>query len=873
MPYPPTSTPGATASASAADSAARHTSPAARALAVSLVVASGFAGLGYQIVWAQQASVWLGHESSAVLAVIGAFFAGLAIGAATLGRIAETSTRPGRWYALCEALIGAWALLLVAAMPWAGRTLLALTGPEPSPAWQAFVAFGGTFLLLLPATAAMGATLPALQRALSASPRAANGLALLYAGNTFGAVAGVLAAAFWLVPAYGLAATATLCALLNLACAAVALRTMPGSPGHSRPSIPQDEPASPRGNDGGRWLHLLAATGLLGIGYEVLVVRVLRQVSENTVYTFAMLLAVYLVGTAAGAALYQRSQRRQRTTDTTEATGPLLGGLAAACLLGTASLWGAGEVKTALLAASGGGLASALAAEALLALVAFGLPTIFMGALFSHLASHAVTLGSGFGRALAVNTLGAAFAPLVFGVLLAPAVGPKAALLVVVGAYAALALRGRRIAWPVGIGAATAGLALLAPPLAFVDVPEGGRIASYRDGALGAVSVVEDADGVARLRIDNRQQEGSSATAFADARQALVPLLLHAGPREALFLGLGTGVTARAATLDAHLRVQAVELLPEVAEASALFADALPGTRPAHLQIAVADARRHVRTTPRRYDLIVSDNFHPARSGSASLYTVEHFRAVRERLAPGGLFCQWLPLHQLDLVTLRSIVAAFIDVEPQAFAVLATLSLETPTHGLVMRESAHRFDVDAVRRRLQTAALPERAAHWGLADEYALLGSVVAGPGALARFAQGAVPNRDDHPIVAYRAPRVTYAPDSRPRDRLLALLDELAVQPDELLAPHDDTTARRLAAYWRARDRFLLAGRDVHPTRDVQRMLAQVREPLLDVLRQSPDFRPAAEPLRQMAAALAPLDAAAARSLLDELARLEPRP
>ena len=50
-----------------------------------------------------------------------------------------------------------------------------------------------------------------------------------------------------------------------------------------------------------------------------------------------------------------------------------------------------------------------------------------------------------------------------------------------------------------------------------------------------------------------------------------------------------------------------------------------------------------------RYDVIVSDNFHPARSGSAALYTVEHFAAVRERLRRGGVFCQWLPLHQLDM--------------------------------------------------------------------------------------------------------------------------------------------------------------------------------------------------------------------------------
>ena len=63
-------------------------------------------------------------------------------------------------------------------------------------------------------------------------------------------------------------------------------------------------------------------------------VRVLRQVAENTVYTFAMLLAVYLVGTAAGAAAYQRwlapHAKAERLRDR------LLLALALACLLGTA---------------------------------------------------------------------------------------------------------------------------------------------------------------------------------------------------------------------------------------------------------------------------------------------------------------------------------------------------------------------------------------------------------------------------------------------------------------------------------------------------------------------------------------------------------
>jgi spermidine synthase len=54
--------------------------PARKLLACSLMVASGFAGLAYQIVWTQQSTLWLGHESAAVLAVVAAFFGGLAVG-------------------------------------------------------------------------------------------------------------------------------------------------------------------------------------------------------------------------------------------------------------------------------------------------------------------------------------------------------------------------------------------------------------------------------------------------------------------------------------------------------------------------------------------------------------------------------------------------------------------------------------------------------------------------------------------------------------------------------------------------------------------------------------------------------------------------
>ena len=142
------------------------------------------------------------------------------------------------------------------------------------------MAFCGTFLLLLPATAAMGATLPAMR---ARARRCARGraVAVLYAANTFGAVLGVLGAAFWLVPQLGSRANGD-----RLRRAESALRRAGAASCSTAQRLQRAERCAAL--IARRASLLLAATGLLGIGYEVLVVRVLSQVAENTVYTFAI---------------------------------------------------------------------------------------------------------------------------------------------------------------------------------------------------------------------------------------------------------------------------------------------------------------------------------------------------------------------------------------------------------------------------------------------------------------------------------------------------------------------------------------------------------------------------------------------------------
>ena len=834
-------------------------------LAMLLMFASGAGGLVWQMVWTAQFGLALGHEIVAVLSVVAAFFGGISAGSFLLAQRLERSLYPGRWYAGLEALIASWALLVALVSPVVLPHLSQWIGAEPSALWHWALAFFIPLLALLPATLAMGATLPAMERLLSQGHSQL--LGSVYAANTAGAMAGLLLAVFFFVPSLGLLDTSLVFAGVNATCALLAWQ-MWGGQFNRDSSLPKTapyvEPHSAKTSGSTTPLPApkavalrLFLTGLLGIGYEVLAVRVISQVTENTVYTYAALLAVFLMGTALGAVFIKRAVMLLDVT--AERVDQAIGALIVSIFLGGISLWWADQSYALPSRWLGPVAAAAIAGEWLAGMAAMFLPSMAMGALFTLLCRQAQQIHMPLGTALGFNNLGSALAPVLVGLVLLPSAGARAVLFILIAGY--LALRSLQ-SWnrPTGWLAACALLilAIFAGPLRFVDVPAGGRLLFYREGVMAAVSVVADADGVARLHINNRVQEGSSASGQVETRLAQLPLLLHPSPRTALFLGYGTGYTANAAALDPRLRVKAVELLPEVIEAAGIFA--LKAGAPASaspVTTVAADARRYVQSATDRHDVIVADLFHPARSGAGSLYTVEHFAAVKSRLEPGGLFCQWLALHQMDIETLRSIVAAFLQVYPNAVAVLASNSLDTPVVGLIARPDQPGWQIQTVRSRLSDMSPPMAKAlkQAKLDDEFAVLGSIIAGPLALKDFVRDATLNTDDRPVVTHRAPWVSYAPQEAPRDRLTLLMQRLAPRAADGIASHQGADAARLEAYWAARAKYLAFGMAVRPDPDPRIMLEQLRMPLLDMVTTSPDFRPASEPLLALAEAVRETD------------------
>lgn len=733
---------------------------------------SGACGLAYQIVWSRMFAFGLGHEWPSVLAIIAAFFGGLAIGSWSLDEPISRSQHPGRWYGILEIAIGVWAFSSVYIIPTLNQKGALWIGLEPSPMRQWTISFLVPFLVLIPATTALGATFPAMERFFSNLSRHSQCVGTLYSVNTLGAVLGTVCTTFFIIPAIGFSATLCVLAILNVLCglAILALETVANYEPAQRPVFPECE-RSPL-----RLRCTVFLTGLFGIGYEVLGVRVLSEVLENTIFSFTSALAVYLSGTAIGAALFQRYQSRLSKRGALEI---LLYSLCVACLAGVLILSKAQILYDAATANFGDGIQTMVLAELSISAIVFTIPTMLMGAVFSHVVQSAKRTNGGIGKAIAWNMVGSAAAPLLFGVFLLPISGTKWALVTVATGYLALL---PRISRYISIGLAVPiGMIFIIPStLHSVKTPPGGEILKIREGVMSSVAVVRHFDNNRSLLVNNRFAMGGTGAVSATQRHAHIPLLLHHDPKRALFLGIGTGITFAAAKPYSDLEADGVELVPEVAEVRRFF-EPFNELRQG-MKLYVADARRFVRASDSLYDVIVADLFHPARDGAGALYTLEHFEAIRQRLAPDGIFCQWLPLYQLDLPMLRVIIRTVTEVFPYTRAFLLRWNVDTPVLGLVGTMKPKHYPANWFETRVTDAELETSLKAVTLSNGFHLLGTFLAGPQELMEFSSGAALNTDDHPLVIFKAPHFTYQRKEAPYGRLLRLLNYFPAESGNLI-------------------------------------------------------------------------------------------
>ncbi len=272
-----------------------------------------------------------------------------------------------------------------------------------------------------------------------------------------------------------------------------------------------------------------------------------------------------------------------------------------------------------------------------------------------------------------------------------------------------------------------------------------------REDASGVVEVFADRQTGERTLFTSRlRQEGGSRQEDIRVQrlQGYLPILLHPNPKRTLVVGLGTGIAAGSYLRKEVEEVTIVEISEGIIEAAELFEQesgeilSHPKTR-----IVKQDGRNFMKLSRHHYDLIIQELFFPYQSGVGSLYTVEHYQRIRNRLAPGGMVGQWITINQLGLNDLRMLVHTFHTIFPHTslwlhggylliLGGLEPLSIDYPTYTRRFYEDDHLGGLS----KLGT-------------DPYDMLGGFVTQGAPLQDWASGVSLNTDDNRRIEYSAP------------------------------------------------------------------------------------------------------------------------
>lgn len=698
--------------------------PSLTRLLLALFFASGFAGLVYEVLWIKFLSLTFGSNMAAVGVVVTTFLVGLAAGAVVFGRLADHHRFPLRLFALLELSIGVTALLFPLALRGVEGLYVALHQQLPgSPLISAAVQFALCALLLLPPTLCMGGTLPVLSTFFRRRELPA-GIAALYACNVVGAAAGAFVSGYFLIPALGLSGTGYLVCALNLGIALLAW-LKGGQAAEAWTEEPRADGELPRGS-----ALVLACTLLLGFGAlasQLLWTRVLVLFLGCTAYAFSGILAMNLLGMALGSAVFMRLQQRIKDI---VALFFLLPVLSALYLLLTVPFYDRIPYLVLLIDQSAGTSWFWYSFQALLLVAGMVvIPTFLSGALFpaavSLYAGGEGGRGRAVGRVLFFNTLGCATGTLAGAFFLVPNFGLqqsfKGVALVLLLASAVATWIGRNRSWTfpkwfvVTLVAGVMGLMLY--PFSWdqkrmnsgiyyyatsyassseldARLSQGDLVAVY-EGQEATVSVWKRED-VQYFTI-NGKVDGGIGDMTTQVLLGQLPVLLHRDPQEVLVIGLGTGVTTATTQLYPARQVETIEISPEVVQAARHFSYVNVEQAATRQRLHIRDARNFLLLDERTYDVIISEPSNPWQTGNANLFTVDFFRLVAERLKVEGVFCQWVPIYDMDTESIRILFQSFFQTFPHAMFFINESDLF-----MLGTFTEQRFDYQRVNARLSS---------------------------------------------------------------------------------------------------------------------------------------------------------------------------
>ncbi|OFW10881.1 MAG: hypothetical protein A3H96_20855 [Acidobacteria bacterium RIFCSPLOWO2_02_FULL_67_36] len=793
-----------------------------------LFVGSGCAALIYEIVWFQLLQLVIGSSAVSLGVLLGTFMGGMCLGSLLLARTISVSRHPLRVYAFLEIGIGIIGLLLLWGMPLIGGAYFAWAGSGVTGILMRGLAAS---ICLLPPTLMMGATLPAISRWVESTPEGVSWLGFFYGGNIGGGVLGCLLAGFYLLRVHD-AATATYTAVaLNATVAVLALLLA-----KSTDYTPVVETRGKVEASGGAWAVYVAIglSGMTALGAEVIWTRLLSLLFGGTVYTFSLILAVFLfglgIGSSVGSSLAGRMARPRLALGWCQML--LCAAIAWSAYMLTQSLpyW---PINPSISSSPWFNLQLDLVRCIWVVLPG----AMLWGASFPLALASVATGGKDparlVGRVYAANTLGAIVGSVAASMFLVVWLGSQRAqqILVVISAISALVMlesagadaeakKGRlQLAGTLLLAAAMGGAVLLArtiQPVPGIFVAYGRYTATrlgdadiiyMGEGWNASVAVSRLSNGVLNYHNAGKVQASSEPQDMRLQRMlGHLTTLIPKNPTSVLVIGCGAGVTAGAVSVDPNVKsltIAEIEpLVPRVV--STYFSEHnFDVVRNPKTHVVLDDARHFLLTTDQKFDAITSDPLDPWVKGAAMLYTREFFETVKQHLNPGGAVTLFVQLYESNTEAVKSEIGTFLEAFPNGVVWGNTNNGAGYDLVLLGQVEPTRIDVAAVQRHLDEpdmALVAHSLSQIGMNSAIDLFSNYAGTKSDLGPWLKDAIINRDRNLRLQYLAGMGFNLYES---EAIYADMLRYSQYPDDLFVGSDEMKQMLRAAILRQQGRY----------------------------------------------------------------------
>jgi spermidine synthase len=712
-------------------------------LVLLLFIGSGCSALIYEIIWFQLLQLVIGSSAVSLGVLLGTYMGGMCLGSIVLPRVVSRRRHPLRVYALLELGIGIIGVAVLFGIPYINQIYTA----HAAHGFSGILLRGAVCAMcLLPPTLLMGATLPAISRWIEMTPKGVSWLGFFYGGNIAGAVFGCLLAGFFLLRVYDITTATYVAASINLTVALLGI----GVSSLAKYHLLDDQQAQCdviKVSSSWPVYMTIGLSGLCALGAEVIWTRLLSLMLGATVYTFSIILAVFLVGLGIGSSIgsvISRYTLRPR--------------FALGCcqmLLVAAISWTAYMLSRSL---PYWPIDPSLSNNPwynfqldLMRCIWAILPAACLwGASFPLALASVAVQGRDPGRLVggiyAANTVGAIIGAIGFSMIAIPLIGTQNSQRLIIGLSTVsgllMLIPSLWILWKnMLIGRATKNypviftclrlLWVFSMTIVFLTISvtliltvsgvPWGLVAYGRnlptmmedsetlyigEGMNASIAVTELNDGVRCFHVSGKVV---ASTDPLDMRLQLmlghIPALFHPKPRSVLVVGCGAAVTAGSFVHHPDVeRIVICEIEPLIPQVVKEYFgkennDVLDDPR---VEMVIDDARHFILTTREKFDIITSDPIHPWVKGAASLYTQEYFELCKQKLNPGGIVTQWVPLYESNSDAVKSEIATFFEVFP--YGTIWSNDSEGEGYDIIILGQAEstKIDVEKLRERLDS---------------------------------------------------------------------------------------------------------------------------------------------------------------------------